>query len=237
MKRKQTNKLEPQAVPCFYVGPSLNRPRDSMRVIFSSGTMIDSPDVTWARIHRLASVLCEQGGQEPTELQDMESVEGETSPSDCVSNELQSDRQKSTGDEEDGDDEESIFPLIVDPAPTREAAPVGRAATEANSNPSRSKVPKGPTIRALASGDRTLMPAPYRPHQGRTPMAPCLRLCWAGGKRAGSSGQWQVQLARSKGARVEIFADFRPSKTLVSLLERLVRYLRVKRKLVLHREN
>ena len=43
------------------------------------------------------------------------------------------------------------------------------------------------------------MPAPYRPHQGRTPMALCLRLCWAGGKRAGSSGQRQVQLARSKG--------------------------------------
>ena len=60
----------------------------------------------------------------------------------------------------------------------------------------------------------------------------------AGGKRAGSSGQRQVQLARSKDARVEIFADFKPSKTLVSLLERLVWYLRVKILLsVLHREN
>ena len=42
--------------------------------------------------------------------------------------ELQSDRQKSAGDVEDDDNEESTFPLVVDPAPTREAAPVGRAA-------------------------------------------------------------------------------------------------------------
>ena len=128
VKRKRTNKLESQAVPCFYVGPSPNRPRDSVRVVFSSGTMIDSRDVTWARIPPLASVLCEQGGQEPTELQERESVEGETNLSDGESDELQSDRQKSAGDEEDDDDDESIFPVVVDPAPTRMAAPVGRAA-------------------------------------------------------------------------------------------------------------
>ena len=96
--------------------------------MFSSGTMIYSRDVTWASIPPLASVLCEQGGQEPTELQEIESVEGETNPSDGKSDELQSNRQMSAGDEEDDDDEESIFPLVVDPAPTREAAPVGRAA-------------------------------------------------------------------------------------------------------------
>ena len=127
VKRKRTEKLEPQVVPCFYVGPSPNYPRDSMRVMFSSGTMIDSRDVTWASIPPLASVLCEQEGQEPTELQEIESVEGETNPSDGESDELQSDLQKSAGDEEDDDDEDSIFPLVVDPAPTREAAPVGRA--------------------------------------------------------------------------------------------------------------
>ena len=99
-----------------------------MRVIFSSGTIIDSRDVTWASIPPLASVLCEQGGQEPTELQEMESVERETNPSDGESDELQSVIQKGAGDEKDDDDEESIFPLAVDPAPTREAAPVGRAA-------------------------------------------------------------------------------------------------------------
>ena len=91
MKRKRTNKLEPQAVPCFYVEPSPNRPRDSMRVIVSSGTIVDSRDVTWASIPPLASVLCEQGGQEPTELQEIESVEGETNPSNGETDDLQSD--------------------------------------------------------------------------------------------------------------------------------------------------
>ena len=56
------------------------------------------------------------------------SVEGETNPSDGESDELQSDRQKSAEGEEDDNDEESIFPLVVDPAPTGEADPVGRAA-------------------------------------------------------------------------------------------------------------
>ena len=50
-------------VPCFYIGPSPNRSHDSMRVIFSLGTMIDSRDVTWANIPSLASILCDQGGQ------------------------------------------------------------------------------------------------------------------------------------------------------------------------------
>ena len=127
-KREHTNKLEPRAVPCFYVGQSSNRPRDSMRGICFSSTMIDSRDVTWASIPRLASVLCEQGGQDPTELQEMESVEGETYASNGESNELQLDHQKSAGDEEDDDDEKSIFPLTIDPASTRAAAPVGRVA-------------------------------------------------------------------------------------------------------------
>ena len=121
-KRKHTSKLEPQAVPCFYVGLSPNRPRGSMQVIFFSGTMPDSRDVTWASISPLASVLCEQGGQEPTELQEMKSVEGETNASNGESDKLQFDRQKSAGDEK------SIFPLAIAPASTRAAAPVGRVA-------------------------------------------------------------------------------------------------------------
>ena len=128
VKRKRANKFEPQAVPCFDVGQSSNRPSDSMREIFSSGTMIDSRDVTWASIPSLASLMCEQGGQEPTELQKMESVERDPNACKVVSDELQSDRQKSAGDGEDDDDEESIVPLVVDPAPTRAAAPDGRAA-------------------------------------------------------------------------------------------------------------
>ena len=128
VKRKRIYNLEPQAVPCFYVEPSPNRPRDSMRMMISSGTMIDSPDVTRASTPPLASVLCEQGGQEPTELQEMESVEGETNASNDDSDELQFYHQKSAGDEEDDDDEESILSLFVDPAPTQAAAPVVRAA-------------------------------------------------------------------------------------------------------------
>ena len=67
VKRKRTNKLEPQAVPSFYVGSSPNRPCDSMRLIFSSGTIRDSRDVPRASIPPFASVLCGQRGQEPTE--------------------------------------------------------------------------------------------------------------------------------------------------------------------------
>ena len=49
-------------------------------------------------------------------------------------------------------------------------------------------------------------------------MAPCLRLYGAGGKRAGSNGQRQVQLAQSKDVRVhvEIFADYKPSADLLA---------------------
>ena len=53
----------------------------------------------------------------------MESVEGKANTTNGESDELQSDRQKYAEDEEDGDnDEELIFPLAVDPAPTRAAA-------------------------------------------------------------------------------------------------------------------
>ena len=58
----------------------------------------------------------------------MESVERETNACNVESDELQSDRQKSAGDGEDDDDEEPIVPLVVDPAPSRAAPPVGRAA-------------------------------------------------------------------------------------------------------------
>ena len=181
--------------------------------------MVDSRDVAWASIPPLAAALCEQGGQESTELHEMEFVEVETNASNGESDELQSDRQKSAGDEEHDDDEESIFLLIVDPAPTWVAATAGRAAqsmplattadvplsigkpTKANSQPIEVESPES-IIRALASRDRTLMPAPYRPHQGRPPVASYLRLCWTGGKRANSSGQRQVQQARSKDTRM-----------------------------------
>ena len=56
VKRKRGNKLEPKTVPCFYIGPSPNRPRDSMRVMFCSGAMIDSRHLTWACIPSLTLV-------------------------------------------------------------------------------------------------------------------------------------------------------------------------------------
>ena len=170
--------------------------------------MIDSRDVTWASIPPLASLLCEHGGQEPTELQNMESVERETNACNGESDELQSDRQKSAGDGEDHNDDESIFPLDVDPAPTQAATPVGRV-TQAMPLDTTADAPLSIGGPAKAYSERSpLAPAPYRPHLGRTPMVPCLCLCWAGGKRAGSNRQRPVQLARSKDARVEIFADY-----------------------------
>ena len=58
----------------------------------------------------------------------MKSVEGVTNASNGESDEIQFDRQKSAGDDEDNDNEKSIFPLVVDVAPTRAATPVGKAA-------------------------------------------------------------------------------------------------------------
>ena len=225
-----------------------------MQVIFFSGTIVDSRDITWASIPPLASVVCEQGGQEPTELQEMESVEDETNASNGESDELQFDRQKSAGDEENDDDDESIFPLAIDPASTRAAAPVGRVAqsiplattadaplsigrpTKTNSQPIEVESPERVNNSSIGVGvsDVNATPVSASPES----MAPCFLLCWASGKRPGSSGQRQVQLTRLKDARVEISADYKPSTALVFLLERLVWYLCVRNPLlVLHREN
>ena len=56
VKRKRGNKLKPKAVPCFYIGPSPNRPRDSLRVMLCSCAMIDSRHVTWSCIPSLTPV-------------------------------------------------------------------------------------------------------------------------------------------------------------------------------------
>ena len=55
-KRKHSNKLEPEAIPCFYVGPSPNCPRDSMREGLRSGAMIYSRHVTLACIPSVTPV-------------------------------------------------------------------------------------------------------------------------------------------------------------------------------------
>ena len=84
-----------------------------MRVIDSSGTMVDLRNVTWASIPALASVLYEQGGLEPADLQEVESMGVENDVSNGESDELQSDRQKSAVDEEDDEDEDSYFLLLL----------------------------------------------------------------------------------------------------------------------------
>lgn len=39
--RKRSDKLKPKTVPSYYNGPSLNHPRDFMRVMLRSGLMVD----------------------------------------------------------------------------------------------------------------------------------------------------------------------------------------------------
>ena len=56
VNRKRGNKLEPKTVPWFYIGPSRNLPRDSMRGTFCSGVIIDSRHVTWTFISSLTPV-------------------------------------------------------------------------------------------------------------------------------------------------------------------------------------
>ena len=60
--RKRGDKLEPKAVPCYYIGLSSNRPRDSMRVMLRSGVMIDSRDVTWASVPPPSHVVAPKSG-------------------------------------------------------------------------------------------------------------------------------------------------------------------------------
>ena len=50
----------------------------------------------------------------------------ETDSSNGESDEVQSDRQRGAGEEEDDNNKDSTFSLVFDPVPTREAAPVRR---------------------------------------------------------------------------------------------------------------
>ena len=94
-KLSNNNKLEPQVVPSFYAGLPQNNPSDSMRVIFSSGNMFDSSDITWASIPSpalISTTKSEQGVRETAELQEVASVEVESNASHTESNKVQSDR-------------------------------------------------------------------------------------------------------------------------------------------------
>ena len=50
VKTKRQDKLRPKALPCFFIGPSANRPRDTYEMLFNSGSVVNSRNVTWARL-------------------------------------------------------------------------------------------------------------------------------------------------------------------------------------------
>ena len=71
MKEKGRHKLEPQVVPCLYVGMCPNHPHRAINAILSSGTNVDSPEVGCASILTISSVSmtnCKHGGMYPVEL-------------------------------------------------------------------------------------------------------------------------------------------------------------------------
>ena len=50
VKPKRQDKLRPKALPCFFIGPSINSPRDTYEVLLNSGSVVHSRNVTWARL-------------------------------------------------------------------------------------------------------------------------------------------------------------------------------------------
>ena len=50
VKTKCQNKLRPKALPCFSIGSSANRPRNTYEVLLNSGSVVHSRNVTWARL-------------------------------------------------------------------------------------------------------------------------------------------------------------------------------------------
>ena len=146
VRHKRGNKLEPRAVPCFYIGLSPNRPRDSMRMMLRSGAMIDSRHVTWACIPSLTPVPDYpvgsmigrgRGGSKTDELRPEgvgpAGVESDTSGKDQVvvwsegSDSKPVNVEVGCGESENEDEELYIFRQCA-PAPALAAAPKGRAA-------------------------------------------------------------------------------------------------------------
>ena len=44
---KRQDKLRPKAFPCFFIGPSTNRPRDTYEVLLNSGSVVHSRKIPW----------------------------------------------------------------------------------------------------------------------------------------------------------------------------------------------
>ena len=59
VKTKRQDKLRSKALPCFFIGPSANCPRDTYEVLLNSGSFIHSRNVTWARLPPLVPVSAE----------------------------------------------------------------------------------------------------------------------------------------------------------------------------------
>ena len=59
VKTKRQDKLRPKALPCFFIGPSANRPRDTYEAFLNSGSAVYSRNVTWARLPPSVSVSAE----------------------------------------------------------------------------------------------------------------------------------------------------------------------------------
>ena len=47
---KRENKSQPKAQECYYVGPSVNHPRDCMRVLTTHRTILTTRNVTWKHV-------------------------------------------------------------------------------------------------------------------------------------------------------------------------------------------
>ena len=171
VKRKRGNKLEPKAVPCFYIGPSPNRSRDSMRVMLRSGAMIDSRHVTWACIPSLipvpdypvGSVIGRgRGGSKAAELRSEEvepaGVESDASGKGQVdvwsegSDSKPVNIEVGCGESEDEDEELYIFPQCA-PAPAPAAAPKGRAAQLPSLTPAASSERRAASPAPLTTAD------------------------------------------------------------------------------------
>ena len=59
VKIKRQDKLRPKALPCFFIGPSANRPSDTYEVLLNFGSVVHSRNVTWARLPPLVPVCAE----------------------------------------------------------------------------------------------------------------------------------------------------------------------------------
>ena len=120
VKTKRQDKLKPKAVPCFFIGPSANRPRDTYEVLLNSGSVVHSRNVTWARLPPSIRVSAEN-----VRSVSVSRKGGKLDPSRHVEMEV----------DEDGDCDESSKSTGVRPrvtarlvTPTPAAVPCGRAA-------------------------------------------------------------------------------------------------------------